>query len=102
MNPLAEYDLAIKDITDRRGDVYGHPGDDFDRAAKLKAVVAECRDPVIRHALEMICVKVARLIESPDHVDSWIDIAGYSRCAVMVVDRRQSADEVPPLHADGQ
>jgi hypothetical protein len=25
-----------------------------------------------------IMVKIARLIESPDHRDSWLDIAGYA------------------------
>jgi hypothetical protein len=89
--PLEQYDAAVRDVTDRRGSVYGHPADDFDRAARLKAVVQECQDPVIRHALEMICVKMARLIETPGHVDSWIDIAGYSRCGVMCIDRRQEA-----------
>lgn len=86
---LEQYDAAVSDITDRRGEVYGHPMDDFDRAARLKEVVSECTDPHTRHALEMICVKMARLIESPQHVDSFVDIAGYSRCAVMCIDRKQ-------------
>lgn len=33
----------------------------------------------------MICVKIARLIQSPDHLDSWVDIAGYARVAVMAM-----------------
>jgi hypothetical protein len=81
------FDAAAKSVTDERGEVYGHPYTDFDRAARLKAVVAECDDPRIRHVLDMICVKMARLIHSPDHLDSWIDIAGYSRTAVMCLDR---------------
>lgn len=84
-----QFDAAIKDITERRGSVYGHPADDFRRAAALKAVVAECQDELIRHVLEMICVKLARLISSPDHADSWIDCAGYARTAMMVHDRRK-------------
>ncbi|NIA67763.1 hypothetical protein HBA54_04095 [Pelagibius litoralis] len=89
---LEQYDATVRDITDRRGEVYGHPMDDFDRAARLKAVVAECDDPHVRHALEMICVKMARLIESPHHVDSFIDISGYARCAVMCIDRKRAGD----------
>lgn len=83
---LAEFDEGVRVVTQRRGAIYGHPKHDFDRAARLKAVVAECKHPEARHALEMICVKIARLINSPDHVDSWLDIAGYSRTGVMVTD----------------
>jgi hypothetical protein len=28
----------------------------------------------------MALVKIARLANSPDHMDSWIDIAGYAAC----------------------
>lgn len=83
---LAQFDAEITTVTQRRGAVYGHPRVDFDRAARLKAVVAECEDPIARHALEMICVKMARLIETPDHLDSWVDIAGYARTGVMGTD----------------
>lgn len=85
---VTKFDDAIKVVTDQRGSVYGHPKHDFGRADRLKAVVAECQDPLARHALEMICVKVARLIQTPTHLDSWIDIAGYARTGVMVTDDR--------------
>ena len=81
------FDETARDITDVRGAVYGKVKNDFGRAMRLKAVVAECKDPLARHALEMICVKMARLIQSPDHLDSWIDIAGYARTGVMVTDK---------------
>ena len=83
---VAQFDAEIATVTQRRGAVYGHPRVDFDRAARLKAVVAECADPVARHALEMICVKMARLITTPDHLDSWVDIVGYARTGVMGTD----------------
>ena len=37
----------------------------------------------------MILDKVARLTNNPEHLDSWIDIAGYARCAVMIMDERE-------------
>jgi hypothetical protein len=70
----------IEELVAERGSVYGPPKIDFGRAARLKEVIAECKDPLARHALEMIAVKIARLIQSPNHVDSWRDIAGYAKC----------------------
>ena len=31
-------------------------------------------------ALMMALLKVARLIKSPEHLDSWVDLAGYAAC----------------------
>jgi hypothetical protein len=84
---LGKFNTHIASVNEERGSVYGHPSVDFDRASRLKAVVSECRDPLARHALEMICVKIARLIQTPDHLDSWIDIAGYARTGVLVTDK---------------
>lgn len=84
---LDQFNEAVARVNDDRGSVYGHPSVDFERVARLKAVIAECKDPLARHALEMIAVKIARLVQTPDHLDSWIDIAGYARTGVMVTDR---------------
>jgi hypothetical protein len=86
--PLADFDAAIRKVTQERGQVYGHPADDFAKAAKIKEAVASCPDPLLRHCLEMIGVKLARLAQTPEHLDSWIDVFGYARCAVMIMDRR--------------
>ena len=79
----------IGQVTKDRGSSYGHPADDFARVATFKAVLRDCPDAVLRHVLEMIAVKMARLIHTPDHADSWVDIAGYARTAAMVIDRRR-------------
>lgn len=87
-----QFDAALgfaANVTADRGAVYGHPYDDFGRAATLKSAVSDCDDERVRHVLEMICVKMARLIHTPSHLDSWIDIAGYARTAVMVLDRQE-------------
>jgi hypothetical protein len=31
----------------------------------------------------MIALKISRLQQQPDHLDSYIDIVGYARCAVL-------------------
>lgn len=84
---LDKFNEAIARVNEDRGSVYGHPSIDFGRADRLKAVIAECKDPLARHALEMIAVKIARLIQTPDHLDSWIDLAGYARTGVMVTEK---------------
>lgn len=84
---LKAFDATARDITDVRGAVYGHPRENYRRIAALKAIVAECKHPLAREALETICVKISRLIQTPDHLDSWIDISGAARTGVMVTDK---------------
>jgi hypothetical protein len=78
-----------------RGRVYGHPQEDFERVAAMTAPLADCQDVVLRHVLYMIIVKICRLIVTPTHEDSWLDIVGYARTAAMVVDRRAAAPQRP-------
>jgi len=86
---LEEFDAAIRTITDERGKVYGHPKEDFERAQALINQVELCRHPGVRHVLMMICVKLSRLVQTPDHLDSLVDIVGYCRTAVMVLDKEK-------------
>lgn len=79
---------TVENLVQQRGSVYGHPLDDFGRAAKLKAVVADIKDPELRHAAEMVCVKLARLCTTPEHLDSWDDIGGYAKTGRMVIEER--------------
>lgn len=87
-NPLAAFDAATQKVTEERGEIYGHPDEDFGRIMEISKVLDECTDVRIRHVLRMIAVKMCRLIVSPGHLDSWIDIAGYARTAVMILQRR--------------
>lgn len=77
-----------------RQEVYGHPIDDFTKIVNLTQTVLESDiDPRLKHALYMIQVKVARLLNSPEHVDSIVDIAGYANTYAMVLDKIQSNRE---------
>ena len=87
--PSETFDRAIKNITRQRGSIYGPPGDTFREIAVMQSMVSGCEDAAIRHALNMICVKMVRLARTPDHLDSVIDIAGYARTIAMVLDEEQ-------------
>ena len=84
-----QFDSALKTITEKRGSNYGHPLDNFSRIAVLHSCVADCDHPAIRHALEQILVKVARLVQSPTHLDSVIDVAGYAKTIAMILDKEE-------------
>lgn len=86
---VIKFDEAVENLTQVRGRVYGHPYDDFARANLIKQAVADCSHPQIRHALEMIGVKMARLVHSPAHIDSVVDIAGYARTIAMILDEEK-------------
>ena len=85
--PTEIFDAAIRQVTQQRGEVYGHPSDNFARIALIKDAVRDCPDPLVRHALEMIGVNMARLVETPYYQDGPIDIAGYARTIPMIIER---------------
>lgn len=84
MNVLDEANKLVND--DRQG-VYGHPIKGFTEVVTMAQPILDSPiDPRLKHALYMIQVKVSRLINTPDHVDSIVDIAGYAKTYSMVLD----------------
>ena len=79
---------AEKCVCGQREEDYGTPEDSFRLIAELwmpliKACVPEGTDVCVLPetvALMMALLKVARLIKSPEHLDSWVDLAGYAAC----------------------
>ena len=77
-----------------RQEVYGHPINDFDKVAKMTAPILESDlDPRLKHALYMMQVKIARLLNTPDHHDSIVDIAGYANTYAMVLEKKKEYEE---------
>jgi len=83
-----KFDIAIQRVMQDRGKVYGNPADTFRQIQIMETMVSGCSDSAIKHALEMICVKLMRVAETPtvDNLDSVIDIAGYARCIAHIME----------------
>jgi hypothetical protein len=79
----------MRNVTEERMAEYGHPASTFADIASMKAFIAHCPQPAVRHALEMILVKVSRLANDPRHEDSVGDIAGYARTIAMILDKEE-------------
>jgi hypothetical protein len=83
---------TINETLAERGSRYGLFKDHAEVSQQLKATIRhymgkkwnDIHDDQ-REALEMICHKIARIVNGdPDYSDSWVDIAGYSK---LVADR---------------
>jgi len=57
---------------------YGDAYENHDRIAKIWSVILDKEITVSQVYQCMVAVKQARLIISPNHEDSWVDIAGYA------------------------
>jgi len=79
---LENVTVALSD----RGSAYGDASENFRRIADIWSVILSRRVTVKEVALCMSAVKMARLVETPDHTDSWIDLAGYATLGVEVHD----------------
>lgn len=61
-----------------RGRVYGSPLKNHERIAALWSVMLEHPVTPTQVAMCMAGVKLARLMQTPDHADSAVDLAGYA------------------------
>jgi hypothetical protein len=81
--------LAIE-ATAGRGLNYGRPEDNFARIARrwrvhlMNAYGIDVDLTATSVAIMCADIKIARLENQPDHLDSWIDLAGYSACGAEI------------------
>ena len=86
-----EADTDVDVILDERAATYGSFEDVAGCAQEIKNAIRICNNSELDddqiEALDMIASKIARIVNgNPNHIDSWIDIAGY---ATLVADRLQ-------------
>ena len=66
---------------------YGDPYVNHDRIARIWSVVLGHEVSPAQVALCMVGVKLARLVETPDHLDSFVDGAAYMALAGEIVNK---------------
>lgn len=86
-------DKAGELVDGDRQATYGHPDDDFGGVTRAAAYLGVdptdiAAHPELHHALYMILVKIHRLVQTPDHHDSVVDICGYARTYEKIGARR--------------
>lgn len=59
---------------------YGPPGKDWERTAGMWSSLLGVKITAQQAMLMMICVKLSRLMETPEHHDSMVDVIGYMIC----------------------
>ncbi len=78
MNRSDVLEQAGAAISGDRHDKYGDARDNFANIAAGWQVIFGVDVTAEQVALAMVWVKTARLLQTPDHADSWIDMAGYA------------------------
>ena len=73
---------AERCVCGKRENEYGVPEDSFEMIGKLWTVYLDYATKIDAHdvAAMMALLKIARISENPQHMDSWVDGCGYFAC----------------------
>jgi hypothetical protein len=71
---------AERIVNGQRANTYGGPEDSFKTIAKLWEGYTTREFSPADVAVMLALLKIARLKHSPEHRDSWVDLAGYAAC----------------------
>lgn len=87
--------VDIRSILEERGKRYGSFMDHSQLAQDFKKIIQDgssyvMLEPFQVEALEMICHKIARILNgNPDYIDSWADIGGYAQLVVDILEKAE-------------
>ena len=71
---------AERCVCGQREQDYGAPEDSFSRIAEFWVTYKGVEFSPVDVAIMMALLKIARISENPQHMDSWVDLAGYAAC----------------------
>lgn len=97
MNRKQCLEAAADCVLKNRAQVYAAPEDAFGLIAKFwTSYLSECGPLLASHdvAAMLALMKVARVAQNSDHIDSWVDLAGYAACGVECATRGLRVEEV--------
>lgn len=80
---------AMELTTGDRRAAYGDPYINHKRIAEIWSVLLDWEVSPSQVALCMVGVKLARLVETPDHLDSFIDGAAYMAIAAEITEKKE-------------
>jgi hypothetical protein len=83
---------AAEAATTARGEAYGDATANLTRIATLWSVILGIEVTASEVAAMMVALKLARLVHTPGHTDSWVDIAGYAALGAEVSEYDEATD----------
>ncbi len=89
MNRYELLDAAKETVADR-GEDYGSIWDNHERIAIIWTALIGIQIEPDHVAMVLAGVKLARLAATPDHQDSWVDLAGYAATGSECLDVRKN------------
>ena len=105
MKALEVLERAICLVTGRRQMDYGEADASFQRIADGWNIIVRSTDGDLTPAhvaIMMDWMKSARLLQSMDHADSWVDKAGYSALGAQLAMREPERPPTAPSNANGK
>ncbi len=103
MNRREILERADEFISASRDEIYGDPARNHERIAEMWSAILGIDVKAEEVALCMIAVKMSRLCQTPQHEDSWVDIAGYAALGGEIADEFfQAVDQMKEEQYDRQ
>lgn len=105
MKALEALERAISLVTGRRAQDYGDAEASFQRIADGWNIIVRSADGDLTSAhvaLMMDWMKSARLLQSINHADSWVDKAGYAGLGAQLALREPERPPTAPSKANGK
>ena len=105
MKALEALERAISLVTGRRAQDYGDAEASFQRIADGWNIIVRSADGDLTPAhvaLMMDWMKSARLLQSINHADSWVDKAGYAGLGAQLALREPERPPTAPFKANGK
>ena len=80
---------AKRCVCGHREQDYGTPEGNFQKIGDLWSIYLDCNVKIDANdvAAMMALLKIARISVNPEHMDSWVDLAGYAACGGEIAGR---------------